>query len=437
MKSDRKGLLCIHYYYPPIHSIGVVRNYYLSNELQKYHNPCLILTTSNRKVLPTSNEFKLNEKVIDVLETKDYRTQLTNKKSAHFKEEQKSSKFAQFGIKLINSYPFNVLMGEGGKKYVAEGISKGSKFLTNNVDSTIYTSFRPYADLFIGYKLKLAFPKSKWIVDFRDLHVDPMYKNVYLESMQHKFNKKMLTKADLIITVSNGLKEQLSQYSDRVACIYNGCDISNESEIIHNKKFIINYTGSLFGEHRDPSSLFKFLKACMTSGEIVKHEFQIQYAGKDQDKFEKYISDYGLESVYENKGLVSREESLKLQREANLNLLLTSVTKELKGILTGKLFEYIGSLSSILALVSGHKDPEIEETLCKVEGGRVWYPFEENESTKEWILEIYSEWRDGKERKNLRANVEKHLSWKSSGNLIMDYLKNGVMNNNLINKGYV
>ncbi len=415
MAQNPKAALLIHYYFPPIHSIGVLRNFYLAQALNKNVDKLKVLTTSNRNVLPQNNMKGLEEFDITVLATRDYRSR---RKQTHFKESEKEKWSIKFGRKLIDSYPFNVWIGEGGSTYIREGIKAGSQFLTENPEAIIYSSFRPYADLFIGSKLKSAFPKSKWVVDFRDLHVDPMYKNVFLPSYQRSVNRKMLKKADLIITVSDGLANELNKTHSNVKTIYNGI-ITRAPEAKKFEKFTISYTGSLFGNNRNPSEFFKFIKIKIDSSEIDIKKIEIKYAGKDGVKFRKYIQEHNLDSIYEDLGILSHTKAKQLQQQAHLNLLLTSVTKNHKGVLTGKLFEYIGSLTPTVAVITGGEDPEIEQLLEQTDSGIAFYSHKSNGKK---IMEWYNLWKEGKPKINDEAKIKNGYSWDEASAKILSNL---------------
>ncbi len=203
-----KAALLIHYYFPPIHSIGVVRNFKIAQQVANHITNIQVLTTSNRNVLPKNKMEGADTFNVSELETKDYRSKL--KAKTHYSENQKSSFWFKFGRKLIDTSPFNIWIGEGGATYIKNGIQEGRKFLNENPKALIYTSFRPYADFYIAAKLKEEFPDTKWIADYRDLHVDPLYDTVFLPNRQKKIDKLLLRKADLVTTVSKGLKRELT-----------------------------------------------------------------------------------------------------------------------------------------------------------------------------------------------------------------------------------
>lgn len=415
MAQNPKAALLIHYYFPPIHSIGVLRNFYLAQALKKKVAKIKVLTTSNRNVLPQNNMRGLDQFDISELQTKDYRSR---RKQTHFKETEKEKWTIKFGRKLIDSYPFNVWIGEGGSSYIRDGIKHGTAFLKENPNAIIYTSFRPYADLYIGSKLKAQFPNTKWIVDFRDLHVDPMYKNVFLPSYQKRVNRKMLKKADLILTVSNGLANELNKTHTNVKTIYNGI-VARAPETEKFEKFTISYTGSLFGDNRNPSSFLTFLKNKIDSSEIDLKKIAIKYAGKDGAKFKTYIEKFNLEEIYFDLGMISHTKAKILQQQSHINLLLTSVTKNHKGVLTGKLFEYIGSLTPTVAVITGGTDSEIEKLLEETNSGVTFY---EDMLGGNEVLKWYKLWENGKTKINNEKSIQDKYSWGEASNKILSSL---------------
>ncbi len=411
MALKPEAALLIHYYFPPIHSIGVLRNFYLAQAFQKKIEHIQVLTTSNRNILPQNNMKGLESFTITPLETKDYRT---HQKQTHFQESKKNKWTIKFVRKLIDSFPFNVWIGEGGSSYINNGIKEGSKFLSKNHNSLIYTSFRPYADLYIGYKLKQAFPDAKWIVDFRDLHVDPMYKNVFFPSLQKRNNNRIIKSADLIITVSEGLAKELRKTHAQVKTVYNGINI-NKKQTEKFEKFTICYTGSLFGNKRNPKPFFSWLNEQIAKGTIEKNNIEIKYAGKDGPQFYNYIKEFNLETNFENLGIISHHKAKLLQKQSHINLLLTNVTKNHKGVLTGKLFEYIGSLTPIVAVINGGHDDELELLLKKTNSGIVFSLNNENE-----VHSLYQNWLNGNLIINNDSNIEKYFSWDSAAKEILE-----------------
>lgn len=107
----KKSLLYISYYFPPIKSIAVKRNYFLAMGLRKYFEEVQILTTTNHKLVDQEKVSLDGLNIVD-LPTFDYRTILAKfkkGKSIHFSESYKKSWFIPFLIKLNETFPVNLL----------------------------------------------------------------------------------------------------------------------------------------------------------------------------------------------------------------------------------------------------------------------------------------------------------------------------------------
>ncbi len=418
MKPRDAHLIMVNYYYPPMKSPGVTRNYHFSKSFSKYFSKVSVYTTSNRNILSKDTFTTINNINIHEVKTYDYRTVTstkTNTNSIHFDDKKKQSLLAKIGIKLIDTFPFNIILGEGGLIYTWNAISNINKQIKIDRDAVIYTSFRPYSDLFIGYILKKRNPQIKWIADFRDLHVEPIYKNVFLPKLQIWWNRRMLRKADIVTSVSQGLIHQLQKYNRPSLAFLNGVTIRPKED--YYKKFTISYTGSLFKNERDPSLLFASIENLLDNNSIDSNNFQIVYAGKDGHRFEQMINDYKLESIFVNHNMVSRKEALLIQSKSHLNLLLSVNSEEHKGVLTGKLFEYLGALNKIILIMIGDYDEEFEKLFDSCDAGTIFYTkTNTNKDIQSFIINAYNNWTTQSiaPLKMNKINVENHFSWDKS-----------------------
>ena len=409
----RNAALLIHYYFPPIHSIGCKRNFAFAQEWLQHLDTVKVLTTSNRECLPFDELERIDDFDIMPLATNDYRTRASRskKKSIHFTESQKSGLLAQVAIKAINTYPINRWYGEGGRSYIKNGIEQGIQFLDKHPSAYIYSSFRPYSDHFIAAQLAQLYPQTRWIADFRDADVDPLYQLYLHKGWQQRFNRKILKLADKVVTVSDGVTDNVSEYHNNVKTVRNGVTLRKEEK--HYEKYTIAYTGSLYGDHRDPMPLLKGVKECIDLGKISRDTFQLIYAGKDGQHYAQLVKKVGLSSLLIDKGLVSSGESLMIQSRSHCNLMMTSATPGYTGILTGKFYEYLGAANPILCLINGIKDGEIEHFFTQYELGHLHSTEEDNlEILKEWIVKHYHLWNQSQSVTRINTDsIKNTLSW--------------------------
>lgn len=384
------NILCIHYYYPPLRSTAVIRNYHFSQAFAELFPQVHVLTSDNYRRFPTEERHLAANITVHDIYTLDYRTAMGKKggKDAHISMEKKSSAMVQYLLKIQKSHPFSMLIGEGNLLYIHNAFKKAAKLIEQEMITTIYSSFAPYADHLVAYKLKKKFPHLRWIADFRDLQVEPIYENVIWKKTQRRMEAKILAAADKVISISESYADQLSQYNNNTQSVMRGVQLRDPTK--QYDKFTISYTGSLYFNHRDPNRLLKELSDMIATGELSREQIQLLYAGRDGQQFGKWVADHGLADIYVDKGMVSQTEAKEIQDRSHINLLLTSSSPELKGVITGKVFEYFEAGNPIICLINGVQDEEFEQLFKKLNAGIVVYaPAKQGSSLKEFIKEKY------------------------------------------------
>ena len=289
-----------------------------------------------------------------------------------------------FFKKLKSSFPLNI-MYEGGFLYIIYGVIYGIFYTKKNNIKYIYSTYSPYSNHLIAYFIKLFYKDCYWVADFRDLPFGENDTEIYFKSFQSKLNSLICKKADFLITISEGMKNSLLKYNKKICVLNNGLDINlgklkyYKSSIKEN--FDIVYTGMLYEGRRDGSSFFKSIKLLIDKGKLPNN-LKLIYAGNDSYLWKKWALENGLNDYIDIRGNVTRKESITLQNNATINLLLTWATEKEKGILTGKLFEYLATFNPIICIINGIKDEEIENLFKKINCGCVFYSNEIEEITK-------------------------------------------------------
>jgi hypothetical protein len=421
-------ILMLSYYFPPIKSVAVLRGYYLHLELKKYFSAVHVLTTSNRKRLQ-QEPLPLQADSLLIVPTLDYRTitNLGKKRRTHFSEEKKKG-WVRWLLNVNNSFPFNLLIGEGGLVYILCGFFQAVRLVRQRQLSHVYSSFMPYSDHVIAWLLTLFFPKKiTWIADFRDLHVDPIYRHVILEKFQHRVWRTLLSRASLVTTVSEGLAKHLRHYHPKVHVMRNGIGHLNftpQKPLPKAEKFTIAYTGSMYKDERDPSIFLEALRQLLAQGLIPESRLQLRYAGKDSATWCFFTKKYSLEHLLLDEGLVSFENSATIQQNAQINLLLTSSHPELAGVVTGKFCEYLAAGRPILLLINGTQDAEFEDIFEKIKAGIVVYTHEDSiPIVRQFLIEKFCEWQKaGIVARQISSEALAPFMWKNLVKKLMDAL---------------
>jgi glycosyltransferase involved in cell wall biosynthesis len=220
------------------------------------------------------------------------------------------------------------------------------------IDAVITTS-PPGSVHFVGGAVKRA-TGARWLADLRDpLIANPHRRNDTAATRAKQAANSGLAKlvarsADAISCVSDAIADEVRALEPRgvVRTIANGCDFDDFAGLRYRRstRFRITHTGSFFGK-RDPRP---FLQAVHESGLDVVARFVGDFRAADRE----WAESLGLGDRLELVPYAPRSESLKLQRNSEaLLLLVPEAGGRGRGVLSGKVFEYLAASRPILAAV--------------------------------------------------------------------------------------
>ncbi len=420
-ESEIKSSTCIFisYYFPPIKSVGVIRNFHLAQIFHRIFSDLYILTTSNQKILPKEESDLSSFKSIELINTIDYRTIIqrfyTKNKNTHYPESVKQNQLIQWLIKANESLPFNIFLGEGGLLYLIDGYSKAKKIIKRTRAKTfVITSFRPTANVLIGFLLKINYPHIIWINSFQDAPYDPIRKNTIIPSLQNYLWRKILKQSNLNIATSQGVKNSIDSLNNDATTFKNGVDF-RENLTHSSEQFTITYTGSLYHDLRDPSLLFEALTHLVFSEKIQVNKLKIIYMGKDIAKWKSFCDTYPLLfNAFYIENISERNHSLEIQQKSHINLMLTWSEGSQGGTIPAKLYEYIGAGNYIISLVKGIENSDLSHLLTTLQIGSVYQygKTEDLEKLKRELMKLYTLWiNKAYEPPNIPSHLKDTLSW--------------------------
>ena len=426
MLSKKRNLLLISYYLPPTKTVATTRIFNFHTEAKKHLKKIFSLTTTNRQLFQKENYAFDDSNTIEIW-TLDLRKFLNkkNNSSTGVSQKKKESSFAKFIIKLSYSFPFNLILADGALTYIWGGFFKGKKIIQEEKIQLLFSSYKPYSDHLICFLLKKWKPSLIWLADFRDLHVDPNRNNVFWIPFQKWCNKKILSKADIVTTVSKGLAKNLQQYHSNIYVLRNGIhQLPQEKESTPLPHFTITYTGSLYPAMQTAQPLLKVLQHLIQSNQIDSKHLQLVYAGKDGTVWKQWIENNSLTEISEVKGLVPLAEARQLQHDSHINLLLSWSSTKMSGTLTGKFYEYLAVCNSILLLINGTHDQEFEDIFHDTNAGMIAYhPTTPQKEIENFILNKYQEWlKTGQVEKPISIESLKPFLWETQMEVFMQYL---------------
>jgi glycosyltransferase involved in cell wall biosynthesis len=283
------------------------------------------------------------------------------------------------------------------------------------IDAVITTS-PPASVHFVGAAVRRA-TGARWIADLRDPIVANQHRRDDTaaararQAANEQVARLVARRADAVTCVSEAIANEVRGLKARgtVRVVANGCDFDDFAGLEYTPadRFRITHTGSFFGR-RDPRP---FLQAFHDADLDAVARFVGDFRSSDQEWAQALDLGDRLQLVE----YLPRGESLRLQRDSEaLLLLVPDAGGRGKGVLSGKVFEYIAAGRPILAVVppDGAAAQLIRET-----GSGVVAPPDDVEAIKSALVELHARFADGglpsvelsahdEERLSRRARVE-------------------------------
>jgi hypothetical protein len=228
----------------------------------------------------------------------------------------------------------------------------------------VISTYGPASAHLIALDMKKTNPKIKWIADYRDLwsqnYILQISKKLH-QSMREEEISSVGQYADKITAVSQDMVSQLSYFLKKpVFKIPNGFDIDenevkkiiSRSKKAIKKPFRIVYTGMIYRGYQDPKPLLDAISHLSKSNQINSSDITVDFYGNKLEVVNEYTKQPEFKSLIRLMGHVKREIALDAQRDAGALLLLESSDPKARGVLTGKIFEYIVAGRPILCVGS-------------------------------------------------------------------------------------
>ena len=261
----------------------------------------------------------------------------------------------------------------------------------------VVTTSPPGSVHLVGAAVKRA-TGARWIADVRDSLTAHVHRRADTTATRVKERLRSSTahlvasQADAVVCVADFIADEVRGLGARgeVRVIANGCDFDDVAGLAYRpaERMRITHTGSFFGK-RDPRP---FLQALHDSGLDVVARFLGDFRSADRE----WAEGLGLADRLQLMPYAPRATSLSLQRDSEaLLLLIPEAGGRGRGVLSGKVFEYLSVRRPVLALVPPDDVGAIREALAGLHERFVEGGLPDLELTPEW-----------EERLSRRARIE-------------------------------
>jgi len=402
-------VLILTYYWPPAGGAGVQRWLKFVKYMRLFGYEPVVYTALNGEmpVIDKSLEKDIPQG-ITVLKTPIwepytiYKRFIGRKKedkiNASFLNENKKTGLAE---KISVWIRGNFFIPDARRFWIKPSIAFLGEYLQENNIQFVISSGPPHSMHLIALGLKEAHPSIKWIADFRDpwTNID-FYEKLMLsksaDKKHHQQELSVLLNANIVLSVGRHMNEEFVELFknaggknvEKFHVITNGFDHEDGANISveKDKNFSIAHIGTLVKD-RNPQILWEVLRQLVSDNSDFKSQLEIKLVGKVDLFVKEQIEKFGLSTYVRKIDYLPHDEVILEQQRSKVLLLLVNNTKNAKGILTGKVFEYIASEAPILAI--GPVDGDLAEIINKTNCGYI-SDFHDAENLRKNILNLFS-----------------------------------------------
>jgi len=373
--NSNKNVLLITYYWPPSGGAGVHRWLRFSKYFTQ-QNINLTVYCPSQAAWPIIDE-ELHDQIpsgLTVIRRKIFEPHKflgkSNSKGVGFTENKKRSLIQKFIVWVRG----NLFIPDSRIFWIRPSTRFLSKYLKEHPEiNTIISTGPPHSMHLIANNLKKKH-NFRWLADFRDPWTQIDFYHDLLpgrraDRKHRRLEKLCLTNSDEVITISDSCSAGLKKIVDReIHVITNGYDFPefDSNEIILDNKFTISHFGSM-PFTRNPLVLWKALSELISENSEFREHLCINLVGIVDYKVIDSAIENGLKEFMSVIPPVKHSKSIALQRTSQLLLLAANNTGNVKGILTGKFFEYLGAKRPIIAI--GMKNSDLEVAMKTTNGG--------------------------------------------------------------------
>mgnify|MGYP006286945323 FL=1 len=270
----------------------------------------------------------------------------------------------------------NFFLPDARKAWNRFAIKKALEVISRYGIPTIITTSPPHSTQLIGLRLKKTL-NIQWLADFRDPWTDiyyynKMYPTPIARDFDRKLERRVLEHADKVITVSDDLKSLLLTKSSELdprkfKVVPNGFDPADFEGLTKSrtsKKATILYAGTL----TDQYPVEAFLSSLQSSE--FSEKLSLKFIGRQDENSRNLLRRFSSGLDIEVRGYIPKSEINAELINADILLLVIPEIENNKGILTGKLFDYLGSGKPVLCI--GPTDGDAARILEEASAGRVF-----------------------------------------------------------------
>lgn len=418
-----RHVLFISYYYPPSAGSGVQRPLKLSKYLPSFGWTPIVLTVDpDFASYPGTDNSMLDEipDLVDVLRTKSWDPySMYASMSRKKKDDMVSVGFVseiQPGWKdyLARWIRANLFIPDARRGWVPFALKQARLVIQSHPIDAIISTGPPHSTHLVGRKIKRGF-NIPWIADMRDPWTKVYYADQFpttpiARKLNERLEQSVLDEADLVVTVTPSMQAAF-QRQTKTSCvnIYNGFDpedFAEASEDLKQEGCVLSFVGNLMAD-QNPSTLWQAIRDENAAGRL--NELTILLVGNVDREVLLNIESIGISHLVKRIDYVPHHEAIRYMQTGSILLLPINRGPAGKGILTGKVFEYLATGNPILGI--GPTDGDAAHVLSITGTGQM-LDYEDTEGIKETLRQYYAAWENNIPAINSNPDTITHFNRK-------------------------
>ncbi len=261
----------------------------------------------------------------------------------------------------------------------------------------LFTTGPPHSTHLAGWWLArtLGLP---WVADLRDPWSDIYYyhdlpRSAMAQRLDEMMERAVLRRASARVTVGPSLAAHYEAKSGLpVAVIPNGfdrADFAGPAPARQSDTFRIAFVGTFLAQ-QNPETLWQVLAGLRRQGKIP--HLRLLLVGNVDARVTAALKEHGLEAIAETRAYVPHADAVAAMRCADALLLAINRVDGAERIVTGKVFEYVGSGRPVVAV--GPAGGDAARVLAETGAGRL-YHWDDAAGLEREVSRLYTAWQDG------------------------------------------
>jgi len=164
---------------------------------------------------------------------------------------------------------------------------------------------------------------------------------------------------------------------------------------------------------RNPKALWEVLSELIEENPVFKDFFELRLIGKVSESVLKSAYKVGLKPYISVIGYLNHKDAVESQKSSQMLLLIEIDKPETRGIIPGKVFEYLAAKRPILAI--GPEGWDVEKIISDTNSG-AYFTYSDKLKLKSHLQESFQSFLNGKLKANTK-NIEQYSRRQLTQNL--------------------